>query len=258
MRKPLVFLALALCCGCPGDQHKADEAPTDDKTLENSRIHYDLGVNDQAAGNVRDALDEYQLSLTYNPANADAEDALGLLYHLSFRKLDLAEKHYLRALEIEPKRTSARVNLAALYLDEGRYDEAIALDEKALSDLEYKNGFLAANNEGWAYFKKGQPDRALLLIQQAVRAKPEFCQGYRNLGLIYQSQSKLDMAEVELSRLTKKCPDSAEGHHELGQVEASLRKPDAAKKEFCLCRDKSKEGEALLDTCTKLCGSSEP
>jgi len=257
MRKILFLAALAGLCGCPGSQHRPD-APSDDKTLENSRIHFDLGVNEQAAGKVREALNDYQLALQFNPANAEAENALGLLYHLSFRQLDEAEKHYLRALELSPKLTSARVNLAALYLDEGRYDAAIALDEQALRDIEYKNGFLPANNEGWAYFKKGEADRALSLIQQAVRANPEFCQGYRNLGLIYESQGKLDMAEVELSRLTKKCPDSAEGHHELGQVEAKLRKPDEAKREYCLCRDKSKEGEVLLDTCTQLCGSAAP
>lgn len=256
MRTYAAALAVLALCACPASQQKPDEPSTGNKAEENSRIHYDLGANDQAQGNVRDALNEYQLALQYDPNNAKAENALGLLFHLSFRQLDEAERHYKRALEIDPKFTSAQVNLAALYLDEGRYDEAIALDDKALGDLEYKGGYLAANNEGWAYFKKGQADRGLALIQQAVRVNPEFCQGYRNLGLIYQSQGKLDMAEVELSRLVKKCPDSPEGHHELGQVESALKKPEQAQKEYCLCRDKSKEGEPLLDACTKLCGST--
>lgn len=254
-----LFLCAALAAGCTTTSSaKKEDLANDPKAQDNAHIHYDLGLNAQASGDVRSALNEYNLALQYDPNFADAENALGILYHLAFRQPDEAEKHYKKALQLKPDYSGAKVNLAALYLDLGRYDEAIALDEEVLKDLSYKNQYLPANNEGWAWYKKGDTARALSLILETVRANPDFCQGYRNLGLIYAEQGKLDLAQTELERMVKKCPESAQGFYDLGKVQLRAHKDAAAMKSFQLCRDKSKEGDPLLDDCTRLVGGGGP
>lgn len=264
-RKTLTALctaaALVLGAGCTttsANGKKDADLSKDPKAQDNAHIHYDLGLNAQAQGDVRTALNEFNLALQYEPGFADAENALGILYHLSFRQLDEAEKHYKQALALKPDYSGAKVNLAALYLDEGRYDEAIALDEEVLKDLEYKNQYLPANNEGWAWYKKGDTARALALIQETVRANPEFCQGYRNLGLIYADQGKLDLALTELQRMVKKCPESAQGFYDLGRVQLRAHDDAGAMKSFQSCKEKSKEGDPLLDDCTRLVAGGKP
>jgi len=257
MRTPLALLwlcGLAFAAGCTTAKPKPDPL-VQTKAQDNARIHFDLGVNAQSHGDVRTALQEYLNAVQFDPNCYQAENALGVLYHLSFRQPAVAEKHYQRALQIKPTDSATKVNLAALYLDQQRYGEAIALDEQVIADLEYKKQYLPANNEGWAYFKKGDAARALQLIQDAVRSNPGFCQGYRNLGLIYESQDKLDLSALELSRMVKKCPDSAQGWYDLGRLQLRQHQADAAKKSFAKCRDASKEGDPLLDGCAKLAGS---
>jgi Tfp pilus assembly protein PilF len=255
MNRSLAALsALALLAGCPAAQVKDDAKSEDPKAREQAQIQYDLGANDQAQGNVRQALNEYQTAISIDPYFYEAENAQGLLYHLSFRQLDESERHYKRALELKPDYSSAKNNLAALYSELGRYDACIALEEEVLKDLQYKNSHLAANNQGWCYFKKGDAARALQLIQETVRANPEFCQGYRNLGLIYAEQGKLDTAQLELERLVKKCPDSPQGYADLGEVMLRQKQPDEARKNFILCRDKAKEGDPLLEDCARKAG----
>ena len=255
-------IAAALLCttllGCPSTTTPVKKDEGAEKLRDQASVHFDLGVNAQIQGDVRAALNEFQLALQIDPTFADAENALGLLYHLAFRQLDESGRHYRRALELRPDYSQARLNLAALELDLSHYDEAIALDEVVLKDLHYKGSYLAANNAGWAYYRKGQTEKALSLIKETVRVNPDFCQGYRNLGLIYSDQNQLELAQLELDRMVKKCPDSPQAHYELGRVELKRHREGEARAAFGRCRDKAKEGEALLEECARLASGGKP
>jgi tetratricopeptide (TPR) repeat protein len=262
MRARLGLIAALFLAGCPHEQVMPTagdgEAERVRTPREKAQVQFDLGANDQGSGNVRQALGEYQAALGFDPEFAEAENALGVLYHLSFRQLDEAEKHYQRAIKLKGDYSAAKNNLAALYIDLGRYDECLKLEEEALKDLQYKNSFMAANNEGWCYHLKGDDAHAVPLISETVRANPDFCQGYRNLGVIYAKQGKLDLAGVELDKMIKKCPDSAQGYYELGKLRVQQNQPDDARKFFGLCRDKSREGDPLLDECARLAAGGKP
>jgi tetratricopeptide (TPR) repeat protein len=234
--------------GCPGNNRP------DPKSVKDGEIHYDLGVDAMEHNNVRSAIKEFEQAQQLNPENERAENALGILYHLSFHRLDQAELHYKKALLLKPKFSEAKLNLGNLYLDQARYDDAITLYEEVLGDLYYAKGFLAVGNEGWAYYKKGDSARGLELIQESVRSNPEFCQGYRNLGLIRMDQKQFELARSAFDKLTKKCPAMAEGHYQLGQVQLHQGQQEDAKKSFAQCRDLSREGEPLQEACAKLAG----
>jgi Tfp pilus assembly protein PilF len=229
------------------------ERVNDPTTVRNAGVHYDLGVENQAHGDVRGALREYEEALRIDPDYYQAEGALGILMHLSFRQPDVAEQHYKKALLLKPGYSEAKVNLGNLYMDETRYDDAIALYEEALKDILYQKPWLAENNEGWAYYKKGEVDKAIMLIQEAVRVNPEFCQAHRNLGLIYmEMKSDLPMAHQEFEKLVKKCPDNPDSYFELAQELLKEKDQAGGCRNFALCRDHAKEGDPLLDDCTKL------
>jgi type IV pilus assembly protein PilF len=216
----------ATLLGCPSASTPVKKDEGAEKLRDQAGVHFDLGVNAQGQGDVRAALNEFQLALQIDPTFADAENALGLLYHLAFRQLDESERHYRRALELRPDDSQARLNLAALELDLSHYDEAIALDEQVLQDLHYKSSYLAANNEGWAYYRKDQTEKALSLIKETVRVN--------------------------------KCPDSPQAHYELGRVELKRHQEGPARAAFGRCRDKAKEGEALLEECSRLASGGRP
>jgi len=231
MSRPLhALLALAAA----GTLSACVHVPTE-KERQGAEAHYDLGVNAQQNGDVRTALREYEESLRLDDDFADAHNAIALLLHLSFDRKDEAEKHYRRALEIRPTFSEAKVNLAALYLDEGRLDEAIALYEQALNDMLYATPYIAEASMGWAYFKKGDTPRALEHLRAAVTTNPQFCLGYKDLGLVQDARGDLAAACTEFGRFVEACPKVAEAYQLRGSCEVRQGRTAEARASFDAC-----------------------
>ncbi len=241
---PIWPLALAiLLSGC---QH----VPTA-KERESSDIHYNLGVQAQQAGNIQMALSEFQRSVELDPDNADARNALGIILHLSFRRPAEAIKHYEKALEARPNFSEARTNLANVYLDLGQYDEAIKLYEQVLNDMLYPTPFIAQGNLGWAWYKKGDRAKAMENIRAAVTLNPQFCQGYRNLGLIHEEAGETEQACQQFARYREACADIADAYMREGVCLAKLGQVEDARERLTRCVDKATQ-PALQDECRRL------
>jgi type IV pilus assembly protein PilF len=203
---------LALALALSGCKH----VPTE-RERQSSEIHYNLGIQAQEAGNIQDALSEFQQAVAQDPDNADARNALGILLHLSF----------------------------------GRHAEAIQSYEKVLNDMLYPTPFIAQSNLGWAYFKKGDTAKALENIKSAVTLNPNFCRGYQNLGFIYDQQGDTQEACRQFSRYREMCPEVADAYMREGVCQAKMGKADAARESFTSCENKAAQ-PALKDECRRL------
>lgn len=244
-------LCLALCAA--GCRHTAT-----DKERQGSDIHYDLGIQAQTAGNLPGAYGEFEQALTLDPQNARAHNAMGLLLHLGFHKLDEALAHFQKALEIDPNFSEARVNLGNLYVDQGRYAEAAKLYEQSLNDMRYETPYLAQGNLGWAYYKLGRTDEAIDQIKAAVTLNPKFCLGFRNLGTIFDETGKLAEACHQFQRYREACPDVPDAYRREGVCLAKQGKQEDARDRFAQCVQKSPDGELKDDCRTLLCAHVSP
>jgi tetratricopeptide (TPR) repeat protein len=237
---------LALALVLSGCKH----VPTE-KERETAEIRYNLGVQAQKAGNIQEAMSEFQRAVELDPDNADALNALGILLHLSFKRPAEAIKHYERALEVRPDFSEARTNLANVYLDQGQYDQAIQLYEQALNDMLYPTPSFAQGNLGWAYFKKGDTEKALENIQAAVTLNPQFCRGYKNLGLIHEQMGNTELACQNFARYREQCPDVADAYMREGVCLAKQGQVEAARERLQTCETKATQ-PALKDECRRL------
>jgi len=227
--------------------------PTE-KERQGAEAHYDLGINAQTAGDVRSALKEFEESLKLDDDFAEAPNAIAVLLHLSFDKKDEAEKHYKRALEIRPAFSEAKVNLGNLYLDQGRLDEAIGLYQQALNDMLYATPYIAEANLGWAYFKKGNSTQAIEHLRASVTTNPQFCLGYKDLGLVQDSRGDLAAACTEFGRFVAACPKVAEAHQLLGSCQVRQGRAAEARASFDTCVENA-TGQAqarVRDECVRL------
>src|SRR4051794_19194832 len=141
---PALSLAVAGCKHAPDAQERRA-----------AEIHYDLGVTDMQNGLVQDAYKEFKAAEELDPSFPEPHFGMGTLLQFSYKKLDDAAGEYKRAFELRPDFTEAKVNLGTVYLEQGRYDEAIPLFTEALNDMTYKTPYLAEGNLGWALYKKG-------------------------------------------------------------------------------------------------------
>ena len=227
-------LAAVLTLAAAGVLGSCVHIPTD-KERQGAEAHYDLGINAQASGDVRGALKEFEESLKLDPDFADAHNAIALLLHLSFDRKDEAEKHYRQALAIRPNFSEAKVNLGNLYLDQGRLDEAITLYEQALNDMLYATPYIAETNLGWAYFKKGNSAQALEHLKAAVTTNPQFCLGYKDLGLVHDSRGDLASTCDAFGKFVEACPKVAEGYQLRGSCQIRQGRVAEARASFDAC-----------------------
>jgi len=230
----------------------------DPKAQRAAEIQNDLAVGSLNQGDFQSAYQEFQQAVEMDDTLADAHNGLGLVLHLNYQKTAEAEAQYKRAIELRPTFSEARVNLGNLYLDEGRYDEAIAQYEVALNDMLYRTPHFAQSNLGWALYKKGQTAKAIESVRAAVTAVPNFCQGWRTLGMIYEGSARTDKACEAFAEYAQDCPAVADAHQQLGLCRVKLGRTELARASFAACVEHAGPG-SLREDCvsylTRLGGS---
>lgn len=229
----------------------------DDRTKDQALIHYDMGVHALESRDVRTALLELQKAVEFDPELDVAHNALALVYHMSYAEQDKAIRHYRRALEINPKFSEAATNLGNVFLDQGRFDEAIPLYEKALSDILYKTPYIAENNLGWCYYKKGQVQQGVDHIKSALVPNPKFCLGHRNLGVIYSETGQPEKAVASFALYAKNCPDVADAHYRYGRALLGTGDHGGARKALGQCVERA-AGQAVGEDCQRLLEQLSP
>lgn len=252
----ILVLALALTA-CA---HRVSE-----RDRERARNYYELALQLQATGDVVSAYKELEKSIAQDPYDPASHNVAGVLLHLSFDRPQEAEKSFKRAIELDGKFSEAHTNLGNLYLDQGRYDDAIGEYRQALANMLYETPFIAQGNLGWALYKKGQVEEGVNAIKAAVATNPQFCQGFRNLGIIHDEQStrlseqgqdadarrSLEEALRYFGRYREACPKVADAYLRAGLVEAKLGQADKASDSFAQCEALA-TGVDLKDRCRSL------
>jgi Tfp pilus assembly protein PilF len=119
------------------------------------------------------------------------------------------------------------VNLAALYLDLARWDDAVAQGREALKITTYQNPEKAYNNIGLAYLGKGDLISARRAFRDALAFHDNFPEAHRNLGTIYFQQGQVEDAIREFRDALRLRPNYPEALIDLGYLERG-RKTEAA------------------------------
>ena len=107
-----------------------------------------------------------------------------------------ARQRYEETLARHPRAGVAANNLAWLYFQEGRLDEALKLAlaaKDALPRAPEVNDTL-----GWIYYSRGQPLEAIPPLTESVAGRPDYPLYRYHLGLTYWKAGYKDRARTEL------------------------------------------------------------
>ena len=109
-----------------------------------------------------------------------------------------ARAKYEQALAKNPSAGVAANNLAWLYAEGGRLDEALALATEAQSALH--NRPEAEDTLGWVYLKRGESRSAIAAFERAIAAAPQKSTYHYHLGLAHAQETNTTAAVSSLQR----------------------------------------------------------
>ncbi len=144
-------------------------------------------------------------------ALATVDDAVGF-YNLGYvlEQMDRApeaERHYVRALELNPGLAAAHSNLGAALARQGRFDQAAAHLAEVVR-LE-PGSASAVNNLGGILLQQRQLPAAARLFRSALELAPEYADAHANLGVALAQQGAFDDALVHLNEALRIDPRHA-------------------------------------------------
>ncbi|HEX6806886.1 MAG TPA: tetratricopeptide repeat protein [Gemmatimonadaceae bacterium] len=126
------------------------------------------------------AEQEFKKALELRPSNADAFDLYGRLC-AAHERYDEAIAMHQRANELDP--LAHRLDVVTTLLRAGRYDQAVLRAEVAVElDPDYDR---ARATLGWAYFLSGREEAGLAQLERAVSASPNSTLWLGQLGHAY-------------------------------------------------------------------------
>ncbi len=171
-------------------------------------------------------LDDYadaerwmQRSLQMNGQDPDTWYGLGRIQY-TLQKFPSAIESFQKALALAPYSVKVENNLALAYEGLNRDEDAVAAYKMALqwqknSDHPSEQPML---NLAIILIRKGSPDEAERLLQQAIAIAPKDPRIRAQLGHLYIQQEHFDKAQFEFEQAVALAPDNAAFHFLLGRV----------------------------------------
>lgn len=163
--------------------------------------------------------DDYSLwsdTVDKMPNSSQAHTNLGAVY-LRQGRYDEATYELKTALRLKSDSTDAYTNLGVAYLTQGRYEEAI---HELKTGLIFNPGHTNAHtNLGIAYTRQGRHGQAIIEYLTAIRLKPDDAIAHYNLGVAYHAQRRFDEAINEFITALKLKPGYKKAYYGLKEVQ---------------------------------------
>ena len=180
-------------------------------------------------GQVQEALDSVGALIKDYPNEAILYNISGACY-ASLGQLDVAVKHYEKAIAMKPDYAEVHNNLGVTLKDLGQLDESVKCYEKALA---IKPDYAEANNNlGVTLHELGQLNEAIKSYEQAIEIKSDYAEAHNNLGNTLRELSLLETAAKHYEQALAIKPDYAQAYHNLGIVFKELGQHDASLKSY--------------------------
>lgn len=206
-----------------------------------------LGREHYAKGELEKAEHALRLVLDEEDRFADVHDMLGVIAHQRGNFVQ-AERHFQRALEINPGYTEAALNLAVTYNDRGKYAAARELHEQIQARRDasphdrldpFARGKIANMHAdlSQAYSDCGLIDDAVAELTKAVMLCPQFADLRTRLGNLLREQGDVDGARREHQAAVEARPTYVPARIQLGVTMLALGEPEAAAAEWQVALD---------------------
>ena len=199
--------------------------------------YFMLGTIEYRAGRYAAAADGFKRATEAAPDNAAGYTMLGNSQYI-LRDLQQAVGNFEHAVRLGPT-AAAHANLALVYYDSGRYEDALRSYQQAL-ERDPKN-VMNHRNIGDVYVRLGRGAEARAAYERAIAVGNELLavnpRDVRTIGLVALSEAKVGRrseAERHAAEAVAVDSSSREAWQRSAEVHALLRQPDAALRDLSI------------------------
>jgi type IV pilus assembly protein PilF len=174
-----------------------------------AEINVQLGVGYLQQNRLDLAHEKLTRALEQDPRLPSAHMVIAVLYeHL--REIELAEKHYRRAVTLDPKDSAAQNNLGRFLCTQGKLVEAERHFLVALQDPLYATPEVAHTNAGICAKRKPDVVKAERHLRSALQANPRYAPALIEMAKLAYEQEQYLPARAYLERYSGVVPHDAE------------------------------------------------
>jgi type IV pilus assembly protein PilF len=201
-----IFSILFFLAGCSSNR----ELKTQEKRAD---LFYAKGTTHLMKKEYTEALDHLLEAKKLRPNHSKTLNNLAMAYYFKDYK-DKAIKILQKTLDIDPKNSDARNNLASFYIEKGMLEEAKKEYFTVLNDLIYKNQYRTYYNLALINFKEGNKKEGIKKLLKSVEINEDHCPAHHLLGTKYFKSGSYTKALSSFKSATMgKCYKNPQPHY---------------------------------------------
>jgi Tfp pilus assembly protein PilF len=228
MRKILILLAAVILVSCAGSKTK-----NVCKNTEYIKAIKDKAIDEFNRANYQLALEDMLTVKDCEARDPEVYYWLGRIYYARVEK-EKARTNLEQALSLNPQYPEANEFMGMMFLEEGKYDQAISYLKTAATNDRYRLAYQAWNSLGWIYLQQGKLQDAEAAFARSLALNPNFCWAHCNLGELKAKQKNYAAAYASYQKALELCPDLPRAHRLLGLEYTRQGKRQPACTEFSL------------------------
>lgn len=171
----------------------ASKKTKEESINKKAKLYYNQGTQQLVAKNYTKALKYLIEANTLKPDDAKTLNNLGMTFYFKGKK-ERGVRYIKRSIEIDPKYTKARQNLATIYVNLGKLKEAKEQYDLVLDDLTFEAQYKTYYNLGILHLKLGNNNQAINYFKQSLNENQNYCPSHFYLGEIYYQEGQYNKA----------------------------------------------------------------